>query len=68
MARSLSVSPEPRSALLDDWVKRFAIEGMERLFGHKSGRPVLFAAGWVAVAVVIEWVTEKVPRDFGSLP
>jgi putative transposase len=53
------------SRTIDRWVKRFAAEGMEGLGGHKPGRPFRFAAGWVAV--VVKWVTEKAPRDFGFL-
>ena len=33
--------------------------------GHKPGRPFRFDADWVAV--VVEWVTTKMPRDFGFL-
>jgi transposase len=54
------------SRTIDRWVKRFHAEGMEGLGGRKPGRPFrLAAADWVAV--VVEWVTEKVPRDFGFL-
>src|SRR5947209_2315231 len=53
------------SRTIDRWVKRFAAEGVEGLGGHKPGRPFRFDAGWVAVAV--EWVTKKTPRDFGFL-
>jgi transposase len=106
MTRSISLSPEPRAALLDRyrkdpepdvrfrshillllddglpwatvasllfcssrtidrWVKRFAAEGLEGLGGPKPGRPFRFAADWIEV--VVEWVTEAVPRDFGFL-
>src|SRR5918992_3152187 len=51
------------SRTIDRWVKRFHAEGMEGLGGHKPGRPFRFTADWVAV--VVEWVTEAVPRDFG---
>src|SRR4029079_7924566 len=53
------------SRTIDRWVKRFHAEGMEGLGGHKPGRPFRFAAGWVEV--VVEWVTEAGPRDFGFL-
>jgi putative transposase len=53
------------SRTIDRWVKRFGAEGMEGLGGHKPGRPFRFAADWIEV--VVEWVTEKVPRDFGFL-
>jgi transposase len=53
------------SRTIDRWVKRFHAEGTEGLAGHKPGRPFRFAAEWVAVAV--EWVTKKAPRDFGFL-
>jgi putative transposase len=53
------------SRTIDRWVKRFHAEGAEGLAGHKSGRPFRFASDWVAV--VVEWVTKKTPRDFGFL-
>jgi putative transposase len=53
------------SRTIDRWVKRFAAEGTEGLGGHKPGRPFRFSASWVAV--VVGWVTEKAPRDFGFL-
>src|SRR5258707_10455133 len=53
------------SRTIDRWVKRFHAEGTEGLGGHKPGRPFRFAADWIAV--VVEWVTDKVPRDFGFL-
>lgn len=53
------------SRTIDRWVKRFDAEGVEGLAGHKPGRPFRLAAEWVAV--VVEWVTEKAPRDFGFL-
>jgi putative transposase len=53
------------SRTIDRWVKRFHAEGTEGLGGHKPGRPFRFTADWVAV--VVEWVTDKVPRDFGFL-
>src|SRR3954468_20713282 len=53
------------SRTIDRWVKRFQAEGVEGLAGHKPGRPLRLAADWVKV--VVEWVTEKTPRDFGFL-
>jgi putative transposase len=53
------------SRTIDRWVKRFQAEGVEGLAGHKPGRPFRFAAEWIAV--VVEWVTPKAPRDFGFL-
>ena len=53
------------SRTIDRWVKRFQAEGVAAVAGHKPGRPFHFAADWVAV--VVEWVTSKVPRDFGFL-
>jgi putative transposase len=53
------------SRTIDRWVKRFQAEGVEGLAGHKPGRPFRFAAEWIAV--VVEWVTQKAPRDFGFL-
>src|SRR5262249_21266550 len=51
------------SRTIDRWVKRFQEEGIEGLAGHKPGRPFRFGLGWAAL--VIHWVTTKVPRDFG---
>jgi putative transposase len=53
------------SRTIDRWVKRFQREGVEDLAGHKPGRPFRFAASWIAV--VVEWVTAKAPREFGFL-
>ena len=53
------------SRTIDRGVKRFHQEGVEGVAGHKPGRPFRFAASWVAV--IVEWVTKKVPRDFGFL-
>src|SRR5437762_13870676 len=53
------------SRTLDRWVKRFHEEGVEAVVGHQPGRPVRFDIGWLAI--VIHWVTTKVPRDFGFL-
>jgi transposase len=53
------------SRTIDRWVKRFHAEGIEAVAGHKPGRPFRLDASWVAVAV--EWVTKRTPRDFGFL-
>ena len=53
------------SRTIDRWVKRFHREGVEAVAGHKPGRPFRFGPGWLAV--VVDWVTTKVPRDFGFL-
>src|SRR5919112_3387005 len=53
------------SRTIDRWVKRFHAEGVEGLAGHKPGRPFRLATDWVAV--VVDWVTTKSPRDFGFL-
>jgi putative transposase len=53
------------SRTIDRWVKRFHEEGIDAVAGHKPGRPFRFDAGWLAV--VVYWVTTKVPRDFGFL-
>jgi putative transposase len=53
------------SRAIDRWVKRFHAEGVQGVAGHKPGRPFRLAADWVAV--VVGWVTTKVPRDFGFL-
>ena len=53
------------SRTIDRWVKRFRDEGIEAVAGHKSGRPFRLTADWIAVAV--EWVTKRTPRDFGFL-
>jgi transposase len=47
------------------WKKRFQREGVEAVFGKHRGRPVVLLAWWVAV--VVRWVVEKTPRDFGFL-
>src|SRR5512144_456714 len=53
------------SRTIDRWVKRFQAEGVEGLARHKPGRTFRLAASWIAVAV--EWITTKPPRDFGFL-
>ena len=53
------------SRTIDRWVKRFHREGLEAIAGHKLGRP--FRLDPVCLAVVIHWVTTKLPSDFGFL-
>jgi transposase len=53
------------SRTIDRWVKRFQQEGLEAIAGHKLGRPFRFDPA--CLAVVIYWVTTKLPRDFGFL-
>lgn len=53
------------SRTIDRWVKRFHQEGAEAVAGHQPGRPCRFGAAWVAV--VINLVSSKVPRNFGFL-
>jgi transposase len=45
------------------WKKRFEREGVESVLGKHRGRPVVLLTWWVAV--VVRWVVEKTPRDFG---
>jgi putative transposase len=53
------------SRTIDRWVKRFHEEGLEAVAGHKPGRP--FRLDPAYLAVVIYWVTQKLPTDFGFL-
>jgi transposase len=53
------------SRTIDRWVKRFHEEGLEAVAGHKPGRRFRFDPA--CLAVVIYWVTTKLPRDFGFL-
>src|SRR3954468_19293311 len=53
------------SRTIDRWVKRLHAEGVQGVAGHKSGRPFRLDASWVTL--VVGWVTEKAPRDFGFL-
>ncbi len=52
------------SRTIDLWVKRFHREGVEAVAGHKPGHPFRFGAAWLAV--VINLVSTKVPRDLVS--
>src|SRR5262249_32266323 len=53
------------SRTVDRWLKRFRAEGVAGLTGRKRGRPFRLDIGWVALLVC--WVTTKVPSDFGLL-
>jgi putative transposase len=53
------------SRTIDRWVKRFHEEGVEAVAGHKPGRPFRFDPA--CLAVVVYWVTTKLPKDFGFL-
>src|SRR5512143_3075413 len=53
------------SRTLDRWKKRFEAQGIEGLTGRKRGRPFRFGLSWVAV--VVAWVTQHTPREFGFL-
>src|SRR3954449_2237707 len=53
------------SRTIDRCVKRFHAEGVQGVSGHKPGRPFhLDASG---VTIVVGWVTDTAPRDFGFL-
>jgi len=47
------------------WKQRFEREGIEAVTGARRGRPALLLVWWIVV--VVRWVTEKTPRDFGFL-
>jgi putative transposase len=47
------------------WKRRFEQGGIEAVLEQRRGRPAVFLAWWVAV--VVRWVTQKTPRDFGFL-
>jgi transposase len=53
------------SRTVDRWLKRFQAEGIAGLTGRKRGRP--FRLGIGCLAVLVYWVTTKVPSDFGFL-
>jgi putative transposase len=53
------------SRTVDRWLKRYQSQGIPGLTGRKRGRPFRVGLGWVAVLVY--WVTTKVPSDFGFL-
>jgi transposase len=47
------------------WKDRFQREGLEGVLESRRGRPAVFLYWWAAL--VVRWVTEKTPRDFGFL-
>lgn len=47
------------------WKHRFENGGISALLGERRGRPAAWAA-WVG-GLVIQWVTQHTPRDFGFL-
>ncbi len=47
------------------WKKRFEHGRLDALLGHRRGAPTRLATRWAALAV--QWVTRKLPRDFGFL-
>lgn len=53
------------SRTITRWKKRFQHGRLDALLGHRRGAPVRLTAHWAALAV--EWVTQKLPRDFGFL-
>jgi putative transposase len=53
------------SRTVDRWQKRFRAEGVEGLTGRKRGRPFRFGLAWVAL--IVTWVTQHTPREFGFL-
>jgi len=53
------------TSTIQRWNDRFQREGLEGVLQSRRGRPVVFLCWWVAL--VVRWVTEKTPRDFGFL-
>ena len=47
------------------WKERFRQDGVEAILGATRGRPAVFLVWWIVV--VVRWVTQKTPRDFGFL-
>lgn len=47
------------------WKRRFEQEGVDCVLGYQAGRPAVFLVWWVTI--VVRWVTQKTPRDFGFL-
>jgi transposase len=50
---------------IDRWQRRFREGGVEALVGRPLGRRPWF--GWHWADIVVRWVTERSPRDFGFL-
>lgn len=53
------------SATIARWKERFECQGVQALRSQKRGRPAALDGGWVAV--VVAWVQQHTPRDFGFL-
>lgn len=51
------------SRTIGRWKARFEEQGLEGVLSDSRGRPPMLLVWWVAV--VIRWVKEKTPRDFG---
>jgi transposase len=47
------------------WKQRFEREGVEAVLGAPRGRPAVLVVWWITV--VVRWVQQKTPRDFGFL-
>lgn len=47
------------------WKQRYEQEGLSAIVGESRGRPKVFLVWWLTV--VVHWVTQKTPRDFGFL-
>jgi putative transposase len=50
---------------INRWKQRFEREGVEAVLGAPRGRPAVLVVWWVTV--VVRWVQQKTPRDFGFL-
>jgi putative transposase len=50
---------------INRWRKRFEQEGLDGVFGAQRGRPAVLVTWWIAI--VVQWVVQKTPRDFGFL-
>ena len=53
------------SSTIRRWKNRFQREGLQGVLESRRGRPAVFLYWWAAL--VVRWVTEKTPRDFGFL-
>ena len=53
------------SRTIDRWHKRFQHGGPEALLGRPPGPPSRWGSRWVGV--LVDWVTQRTPRDFGFL-
>jgi transposase len=53
------------SRMISRWKKRFEREGVEAVFGKNRGRPLVLVVWWVAL--MVRWIEERTPRDFGFL-